>query len=272
MKTVLITGCSSGYGRATATLFLERGWNVVATMRTPERAQGFPESDRLRLLRLDVTDRGSIDAAIRDGIAAFGGIDAAVNNAGIGLMSAFEATPDRMIREIFETNTFGVMAVTQAVIPHFRERRAGTLINVTSSVGIVPMPLVSVYTASKLAVEGFTESLSYELSSFGVRTKIVEPGYGPTTAFSANSTDRLRGLLPEAYSAYAEQLFRGYAAAKTTNEVDVARVVWLAATDGSERLRYAAGPDAEDLAAMRRASPGEEYLAQMRAGTPKPAA
>jgi NAD(P)-dependent dehydrogenase (short-subunit alcohol dehydrogenase family) len=132
MKTVLITGCSSGYGRATATHFLERGWNVVATMRTPQNALNLPESERLRLLRLDVTDRASITEAIRDGIMAFGGLDVVVNNAGIGLFSAFEATPEQTIREVFETNTFGVMAVTQAVIPHLRERRAGTVINVTS--------------------------------------------------------------------------------------------------------------------------------------------
>ncbi|MBX3188572.1 MAG: SDR family oxidoreductase [Labilithrix sp.] len=263
MKNVLITGCSSGYGRATAAHFLERGWNVVATMRTPR--QDLPASDRLRVVRLDVTDRGSIADAIREGIAAFGGLDVVVNNAGIGLLSAFEATPEKTIREVFETNTFGMMAVTQAIIPHFRERRAGTLVNVTSSVGIVPMPLVSVYAASKLAIEGFTEALSYELSSFGVRTKIVEPGYGPSTSFVANGMDRMQGLVPEAYAAYAERLMGGHAAAKTTNADDVARAVWLAATDGSKRLRYPAGPDAEDLAAMRGAMPGEQYLEQMRA-------
>lgn len=269
MNTALITGCSSGYGRATALHFLEHGWNVIATMRTPHKATNLPASDRLRVLRLDVTDRGSITEAIRGGIEAFGGIDAVVNNAGIGLFSALEATPEETIREVFETNTFGVMAVTQAVIPFFRERRAGTIINVTSSVGIVPMPLVSVYTASKFAVEGFTEALSYELATFGVRAKIVEPGYGPTTSFSAGHAERMSALVPGAYAAYAGQLLQGLAAAKTTAEIDVARAVWLAATDGSERLRYPAGPDAEDLAAMRRAFPGEDYLAQMRAATPR---
>ena len=265
MKTVFITGCSSGYGRATAAHFLEHGFNVVATMRSPQTASGFPDSDRLRLLRLDVTDKRSIDQAVRDGIAAFGGLDVVVNNAGIGLFSAFEATPDQTIREVFETNTFGVMAVTQAVVPHLRERRAGTLINVTSSVGIAPMPLVSVYTASKFAIEGFTESLSYELASFGVRAKIVEPGYGPNTRFTANASERMQGRLPQAYAPYAEQLFAGFAAAKSTHELDVARVVWLAATDGSTRLRYPAGADAEELAAMR-AFPGEDYVERMRAG------
>ncbi len=157
------------------------------------------------------------------------------------------------------------MAVTAAVVPHFRERRAGTVINVTSSAGILPMPLVSVYTASKFAIEGFTESLAYELSSFGVRAKIVEPGYGPTTGFTSNGLARMEGLLPEPYAAYADLLMGGLSGGKTTNELDVARAVWLAATDGTPRLRYAAGPDAEDLAAMRRALPGEAYLDQARA-------
>jgi NAD(P)-dependent dehydrogenase (short-subunit alcohol dehydrogenase family) len=265
MKNVLITGCSSGYGRATAIHFLERGWNVIATLRTPQKSPNLPDSERLRLLRLDVTDRASIAEAMRDGIAAFGGLDVVVNNAGIGLFSAFEATPERTIREVFETNTFGVMAVTQAIIPHFRERRAGTIVNVTSSVGIAPMPLVSAYTASKFAIEGFTEALAYELSAFGVTVKIVEPGYGPTTSFTANTSERLKGLIPDAYAPYAQQLFKGFAAAKSTNELDVARAVLLAATDGSKRLRYPAGSDAEDLAGMRRAFPWDDYLEQMRA-------
>lgn len=272
MKTVLITGSSSGFGRATAILFLERGWNVVATMRSPQKAD-LPSAERLRVVRLDVTDRASITAAVNDGIAAFGGLDVVVNNAGIGLLAPLEATPDATIREIFETNTFGVMAVAQAVIPHFRSRRAGTLINVTSSAAIVPMPLVSVYNASKCAIDGFTESLAYELSYVGVSTKLVEPGYGPKTSFIANSTERMSGLASDAYAPYVEQLMGGMAGAKSTSDSDVANVIWLAATDGTARLRYAAGPDAEDLAAMRRALPGDDYLAQMRAAVgPKTAA
>jgi NAD(P)-dependent dehydrogenase (short-subunit alcohol dehydrogenase family) len=127
------------------------------------------------------------------------------------------------------------------------------------------MPLVSAYTASKFAIEGFTEALAYELSAFGVHTKIVEPGYGPTTNFTANSSERLKGLIPEAYAPYAQELFGGFASAKSTNELDVARAVFLAATDDSPRLRYPAGADAEDLAAMRRAFPGDDYLEPMRA-------
>lgn len=264
MKTVLITGCSSGYGLATAAYFLAQGWNVVATMRAvrpvPELA-----SARTKVVPLDVTDRASVDAAVRAGVAAFGGLDALVNNAGIGLFGALEATPESRIREVFETNTFGVIAMCQAVIPYFRERRAGTLVNVTSSVALAPMPLVSAYTASKLAIEGFTESLAYELSAFGVRTKIVQPGYGPTTAFTASSAERMRGLIPPAYEPYATQFLARNGSGKTTAELAVAKAVWLAVTDGSDRLRYAAGADAEDLAALRRAQPGDDYLETLRA-------
>jgi NAD(P)-dependent dehydrogenase (short-subunit alcohol dehydrogenase family) len=264
MKTVLITGCSSGFGRATASLFLERGWNVVATMRAPEKSD-LRASTRLRVLRMDVTVRGSIDDGIREGMEAFDGLDVVVNNAGIGLMAALEATSEKLIHELFETNTFGAIAVSQAVVPHFRERRGGVLVNVTSSAAIVPMPLVSIYNATKCAIDGFTESLAYELSLFGVRAKIVQPGFSPHTSFIANSTDRMSGLVSEPYAPYTAQLTSGMDGAKTTTGADVANAVWLAATDESKRLRYPAGPDAEEMAALRRAHPGDDYLELMRA-------
>ena len=181
MKTVLITGCSSGYGLETARHFHAQGWNVIATMRTP-REDVLPRSERLRVLALDVTKPDSIAAALE----ASGPIDVLVNNAGIGLVGAFEATPMATVREVFETNTFGVMAMTQAVLPQFRARRSGVVVNVTSSVTLTPMPLAAVYTASKMAIEGFTASLALELEAFNVRVKLVEPGYGPTTRFTSN--------------------------------------------------------------------------------------
>ena len=159
------------------------------------------------MLPLDVTDPDSIDKAIADGIAAFGAIDVLVNNAGIGLASVVEATPDRTVREIFETNTFGVFATCRAIIPHMRRQGRGVIINVTSSAGIGPMPLVAVYAASKCAVEGFTESLSYELEWFNIRARLVEPGYAPTTNFSANSGARMQGLIPTDYGAFAQSYF-----------------------------------------------------------------
>ena len=156
-KTILITGSSSGYGKAMAELFLDRGWNVLASMRRPDPTVFATTTERLKLLRLDVTDADSIGKAIADGVAAFGAIDVLVNNAGIGLASAVEVTPDNIVREIFETNTFGVFATCRAIIPQMRKQGHGVLVNVTSSAGIAPMPLVAIYAASKCAVEGFTE-------------------------------------------------------------------------------------------------------------------
>ena len=195
MKTVLITGCSSGYGLETARHFHSQGWNVVATMRTP-REDVLPGSERLRVLAFDVTKADSIAAALE----ASGPIDVLVNNAGIGLLGAFEATPMATAREVFETNTFGVMAMTQAVLPQFRARRSGVVVNVTSSATLAPMPLVAVYTASKTAIEGFTGSLAHELEAFNVRVKLVEPGYAPTTRLTQNGQSRMEGLIPEAYA------------------------------------------------------------------------
>jgi NAD(P)-dependent dehydrogenase (short-subunit alcohol dehydrogenase family) len=245
MQTVLITGCSSGYGLETARHFHAQGWNVIATMRTP-REDILPRSDRLRVLALDVTNPASIAAAID----ASGPIDVLVNNAGIGLLGAFEATPMTTTREVFETNTFGVMAMTQAVLPQFRERRSGIVVNVTSSATLAPLPLVAVYTASKQAIDGFTASLAHELEAFDVRVKLVLPGYAPTTRFTSNSGSRMDGLIPEAYAPLARQIFAAIAQgpAAVTTESDVADAVWRAAHDVSGQLRFPAGADAVALA------------------------
>jgi len=245
MKTALITGCSSGYGLEIARHFHAQGWNVIATMRTP-RTDLLPRSPRLRVLPLDVTRTDSIAAAIE----VAGPIDVLINNAGIGLLGAFEATPMSTVREIFDTNTFGMMAMSQAVIPQFRARRAGVLVNVTSSVTLAPMPLVAAYTASKTAVEGFTASLAHELADFGVRVKLVEPGYGPGTRFTENGAARMNGLIPEAYAPFAQRFFAAFGQqSAVTVAADVAAVAWQAANDASGRLHYAAGPDAVALAA-----------------------
>lgn len=244
MKTVLITGASSGYGLETARHFHAQGWNVIATMRTP-REEILPRSERVRILRLDVTSPASISAAVETA----GPIDVLVNNAGIGVVGAFEATPMSHVRKVFETNTFGVMAMTQAVIPQMRERRSGVIVNVTSSVTLAPMPLAAAYTASKVAIEGFTGSLAHELQAFGVAVKLVEPGYGPTTRFSQNTELRIEDLIPEAYAAFAQPIFAGFAKpALVTTETDVAEAVWRAANDTSGQLRFPAGPDAVALA------------------------
>jgi NAD(P)-dependent dehydrogenase (short-subunit alcohol dehydrogenase family) len=249
MKTVLITGCSSGYGLETARHFYAQGWHVVATMRRPRR-DALPVDERMKVLALDVTKPDSIAAALD----ASGPVDVLVNNAGIGAMGAFEAVPMDMVREIFETNTFGVMAMTQAVLPQMRARRSGVVVNLTSTVTMAPMPLVAVYTASKTAIEGFSASLALELEEFGVRVKLVEPGYGPGTSFTLNAGARAaQELIPEAYAPFARRVFAamGQSAAVTTAG-DVAEVVLRAATDPSGRLRFPAGADAVALDLARR--------------------
>jgi NAD(P)-dependent dehydrogenase (short-subunit alcohol dehydrogenase family) len=244
MKTALITGCSSGYGLETARHFVAHGWRVVATMRTP-RADLFPASPNLRVVALDVTRPDSIARAVD----AAGPIDVLVNNAGIGLFGAFEATPMSTVRDIFETNTFGAMAMCQAFIPQFRQRRAGTIVNVTSSTTLAAFPLVAAYTASKSAIAGFTASLALELQGFGVRVKLVEPGYGPTTSFTANGQQRMQGLIPEAYEPFAHSVFAGFTKdMPVTRESDVAETVLKAVDDASSQLHFPAGADALALA------------------------
>ncbi|QDE37788.1 SDR family oxidoreductase [Luteibacter pinisoli] len=241
MQTVLITGCSSGFGLETARYFLDKGWRVVATMRTPQ-AELLPPSDRLSIIALDVTDAESI----RQAVDAAGPIDVLVNNAGIGMLNALEGTPMAVARDVFETNTIGTFAMTQAVLPQFRERGAGVIVNVTSSVTSKPLPLLSVYTASKAAVNAFSSSLALELEPFGIRVRVVLPGRAPTTKFGENARERI-GDFPPAYADFAARVFEGVRAqtGDITRSSDVAEAVWRAATDPASPVRIPAGADAE---------------------------
>jgi NAD(P)-dependent dehydrogenase (short-subunit alcohol dehydrogenase family) len=244
MKTILITGCSSGFGLETARLFLEREWNVVATMRTP-REGVLPSSDRLRVLALDVTDANSI----RQAVEASGPLDALVNNAGIGWLNALEGTPMAAAREVFETNTLGTMAVTQAVLPQLRARKAGVVVNVTSSVTLRSLPLLSVYTASKAAVNAFTESLALELEPFGIRVRLVLPGRAPDTRFGDNARSRMKDGFPEAYASQVQSIMaRWQTATAITRSSDVAEAVWRAVNDPACPMRIPAGADAVEWA------------------------
>jgi len=244
MRTILITGASSGYGLETARHFLAKGFQVIATMRKPGN-DALPAQPNLRILPLDVTDPASIASLVE----AAGPIDVLVNNSGIGVVGAFEATPMDHIRKVFETNTFGTMAMTQAVIPQMRARRSGVIVNVTSSVTLTAMPLAAAYTASKEAIEGFTGSLAHELGHFGIAAKLVEPGYAPTTRFAANTSLRAEDLIPEAYADFARPIFAAFASpALTTSEADVADAIWRAVNDETGTLRFPAGADAVALA------------------------
>ena len=247
MKTVLITGCSSGFGLETAQYFLDRDWKVIATMRMPSE-DVLPRSDRLRVLSLDVTDPESI----RHIVDAAGPIDVLVNNAGIGVLNALEGTSMETAREVFETNTLGTIAMTQAVLPQFRQRKAGVIVNVTSSVTLMPLPLLSVYTASKAAVNAFTESLALELQPFNVRVRLVLPGRSPETRFGENAQSRMQGGTPDAYASFAQSVFAAMGqSSAVTRALDVAEAVWRAANDPSCPVRIAAGADAVALAETR---------------------
>lgn len=243
MKTVLITGCSSGFGLATAHYFLARDWKVIATMRTPNEGL-FTPSEHLRVLALDVTDPGGIQKVIETA----GPIDVLVNNAGIGLLGALEGCSIQTVRDLFETNTLGTMAMIQAVLPQFRSRKAGVVVNVTSSVTITPLPLLSIYTASKAAVNAFTESLALELEPFNIRMHLVLPGRAPATDFGKNAQSRMQGSIPEAYADLAQQVFTDWSqSTAVTQAQDVAEAVWLAANDSTSPMRIAAGADARAL-------------------------
>jgi NAD(P)-dependent dehydrogenase (short-subunit alcohol dehydrogenase family) len=249
MKTVLITGCSSGFGLEIARYFQAHDWNVVATMRTP-REDVLPPSDHLRVLALDVTDPESI----RKAVTAAGPLDALVNNAGFGAATPAEVTPMATVRQLFETNTFGTIAMTQAVVPQFRQRKSGVVVNVTSSVTLKALPLIAAYRASKAAVNAFTESMALELEPFGVRAHLVLPGRSPETRFGENARPHMQGVDHEAYADLVKKVFARFAdtSSPTTRAQDVAKAVWRAVTDPSSPMRIPAGADAEAWAADAR--------------------
>lgn len=244
MNTILITGTSSGFGLETARYFLDRDWTVIAAMRVP-REDLLPASERLRLVALDVTDVASIARAVEEA----GPLDALVNNAGAGLMGALEGVSMDQTRRLFELNTFGTMAMTQAVLPGFRARGTGVVVNVSSAVTLRPVPMLSAYTASKAAVEAFTEDLALEVEPFGVRVRLVIPGRAPETSFSATARAASQNSIPQPYAAWATQVFSiPQPSVGVTTPIDVADAIWQAVTDASSPLRMYPGADALALA------------------------
>ena len=271
-KTVLITGTSSGFGKTAVRYFSARGWNAIATMRRPEAGQELSALPDVFVTRLDVQDPSSITAAIEAGIARFGRIDALINNAGFGLFGLFETTSREKIREQFDVNVFGVMDVTRAILPHFRKNRAGLILNVSSGAGIFGLPALSLYCASKFALEGYSEALSYELSSLGITVKIVEPGgvlstrFGERSGTEAGQNQTLSDY--DAFTAKAHAIFGGLRAARLSTEEDVVKVIFQATTDGSRQLRYVATADILPWVTARRETSEADYLALMRAAFP----
>lgn len=249
MPVVLITGCSSGFGLETAQLFLDRGWEVIATMRTPKAAL-FPESERLRILQLDVTDQQSIQNVMQQA----GSIDVLVNNAGCGGPVPVELATAETANLLFKTNTLGTLAMIQAVLPQFRQRGSGVIINLSSSTTLKPLPLVGIYRASKAAVNALTESLAIEVEPFGIRVHLVLPGRSPETQFAANAFSHLNGQHDSAYAPMIQKVMASFkdTSSLVTHASDVAEAVWQAATDPVSPLYIAAGKDAEEWLAETR--------------------
>ncbi|KQW93147.1 dehydrogenase [Massilia sp. Root418] len=248
MNTILITGCSSGFGLQTARYFLDQGWSVIAAMRALQN-NPLPASKHLRILTLDVTDSRSIAQAVEEA----GPIDALVNNAGAGLMGTLEGVSMDATRQLFELNTFGTMGVTRAFLPGFRKQASGVIVNISSAVTTTPLPMLSAYTASKAAVEAFSEGLALEVEPFGVRVRLVVPGRAPETSFGASARARSQNSIPEAYAAWAGRAFAPpkEQPAEFTSAKDVADAVWKAVTDRNTPFRIAAGADAVRLVAQR---------------------
>ena len=268
-QTILITGSSSGIGRATARLFHEKGWNVVATMRTPGADTELTELKNVLVTRLDVTDPASIDAAVAAGIDRFGAIDALVNNAGYGSYGPLEATPRDKIKRQFDTNVIGLLDTTKAVLPHFRERKTGTIVNISSIGGKMTFPLGTLYHGTKWAVEGLSEALSFEMDAIGVKVKIVEPGV-INTDFSGRSFDFNNDESLEEYQGIVQALTAAIAgsngpAMQSSEPIVVAEVIYEAVTDGEDKLRYPAGDDAHQLIGNREAAGDMAYLAGVKA-------
>jgi NAD(P)-dependent dehydrogenase (short-subunit alcohol dehydrogenase family) len=267
-KTILITGCSSGFGKASAREFSRQGWNVIATMRRPEEEKELTQLADTLVERLDVQLPATIASAVAAGIARFGRIDALVNNAGFGLFGLFEGTPRAKIAEQFDVNVFGVMDVTRAILPHFRKNTAGIILNVGSGAGVFTLPMLSLYCASKFALEGFTEAISYELASQNITVKMIEPGGVVSTRFGERSGTEASQNAPlpdyDAFVAHTNEAFARLRGARLATEEDVARVIYGAATDGTTRLRYVATQDIEPLVKARREESEEAYIGLMR--------
>jgi len=267
-NTVLITGCSSGLGKATAKYFAQNGWNVLATMRQPEAGKELTKLNNVRIIRLDVRDPDSIRAAVAAGIQRFGRIDALVNNAGFGLFGVFEATPQERIQEQFSVNVFGAMNLIRELLPHFRVNKKGVILNISSGAGVFGLPMISLYCASKFALEGFSEALSYELASQNITVKIVEPGgmvktnFGKRSAQEAALADRIPDY--DEFVTQASCLFERLRATRLGSEDKVAEVIFNAATDGTNQLRYVATEDIKPWIEARRQTSEEEYIAYMR--------
>lgn len=272
-KTVLITGCSSGIGKLTAQTFHANGWNVIATMRSPENETELKQLDDVLVTRLDVTDQDSVRGAVDEGLSRFGAIHVLVNNAGFGGHAVFEQFPDETVRAMYDTNVFGLMNVTRAILPHMRQHGEGCVINITSISGLLGTPTSSIYSSTKFAVEGLTEALALEYGPLNIRFKTVAPGAYPTTRFREN-TDSPIDAGGAQLSAYAREL-RGQIQAISqrlasqdgakAHPREVADRIYECATSDTP-VHNPVGADAEMLVGMMNgASSRQAFLDQLEA-------
>lgn len=264
-KTVFITGASSGIGLATALYFYEKGWNVIASMRNPEKRKtplhekGLPD-----LIHLDVTDEKSIQAAIRYAVDKYKKVDVLVNNAGYALYGPFEASTTEQIAKQFNTNVFGLMEVTRAMLPVFRAQKDGVLINVTSMGGRIGFPLYTLYNSTKWAVEGFSEALQYELKALNIRVKTIEPGVIKTDFYDRSMDREQDNVVSEDYQSILQRAQKSLGEGSMTagsEPLVVAKTIYRAATDGSRRLRYPSGSDAKLVNFLRSILPANWFFA-----------
>ena len=260
-KTIFITGASTGIGKLTSIYFAEKGWNVAATMRSPEKGAELEKYKNIRIFKLDVMDDDSINHAITEAISFFGSIDVVFNNAGYALVGAFEAMSKEQIKKQFDTNVFGVMNVTRAILPYFREKKNGTIITTSSMGGLITFPLYSSYHGTKWAIEGFMESLHYELRSFNIKIKNIEPGAIKTdfeNAIEFVTNNVYKNYVPKAH----QNMLDSYKNAPTAEVV--AKKVFQAANDNSFRLRYPVGGQSPILLFLRRVLPNTWFFAIVR--------
>lgn len=264
-RTLFITGASSGIGRATALHFQARGWNVVATMRNPDAAGDLATLDHVLIARLDVLDASSIEAARDAALSRFGGVDVLLNNAGYGAYGPLEAFSMDRIRRQFDTNVIGLLGVTRAFLPHLRERRSGTVVNISSIGGQMTFPLGTLYHGTKFAVEGLSEALHYELEAFGVRVRIVEPGM-IATDFGGRSFEFCNDPSLVEYQGTVGKLFAHWSRVASSPSPPglVAEVIWTAVHDETDRLRFRAGGDAEALLSARAEQGDADFIGGLK--------
>lgn len=263
-KNIFITGASSGIGKAAVKYFADKGWNVAATMRNPEKDAG-EKKDNIKYYRLDVTDNNSIKDSISTAIQDFGGIDVLVNNAGYGAVGAFEKSSNKTVRKQFDVNVFGLMDVTREILPHFREKKDGIIMNISSIGGRMTFPIYSLYNSTKWAVEGFSESLQHELKQLNIKVKLIEPG-----AIKTDFYDRSQDLIDDydipVYDDYEQSVYKAMqkAGEQAPGPEVVAKTMYTAATDKSWRMRYPVGSSAPYLMILRKLLPSGTFNAIVR--------